>query len=173
MKIFFTLVAAALTAATFTTNAAVFLTEDFEFEPGTAMYGTNGWLHYSNGTNFEIKTVDDALTLEGYRSTPVGSAVLITGENGEDIAKQFTATDITTGSIFFSALLKITEGNSVVIDALRVADAWEDAFVVEPTTAVADLNVEKVNSVRKYVENGQIVIENSGVKYNIAGQVIK
>lgn len=302
MKKIFTLVAAALTAATFTANAAVLLTEDFNFEPGTAMYGANGWLHYGLGEGFEIKTVDDALTLEGYRSEPVGSAVNITGENGEDVIKAFSDKNITSGTIYVSALVKVTEvgiksyfltmvpsngtntivdkiatteygrlgalqgskdntfkfyiargnatnttlteeefnvgevyqvvysytfdatatkndkvqlwvnpttneeeceptlvhkdtnssdasklmgielrqagvasgkGNTVVIDALRVANTWKDAFVTEPTTAVADLNVEKVNSVRKYVENGQVVIENNGVKYNIAGQVIK
>lgn len=302
MKKIFTLVAAALTAATFTANAEVLLTEDFNFPAGTAMYNTNGWLHYSLGTGFDIMTVDDALTLDGYRSTPVGSAVNITGENGEDIVKAFSSTNVTSGTIYISALVKVTEvgiksyfmsmipsngsntiadkiatteygrlgatkgstdntfkfyiargsatvttlteeefnvgevyqivysytfdatatkndlvqlwvnpktneeaceptlvhkdtsssdatklmgielrqagvtsgkGNTVVIDALRVANTWEDAFKTEPVTAVADLNVEKVNSVRKYVENGQVVIENNGIKYNIAGQVIK
>lgn len=301
MKKIFTLVAAALTAATFTANAEVLLTEDFNYPVGTAMYNTNGWLHYSLGTGFDIKTIDDALTLEGYRSEPVGSAVNITGENGEDIVKAFSDNNVTSGTIYVSALIKVTEvgakaqfmamvpsnstnkitdkiatteyarlgatkgssddkfkfyltrgsaftsttseaefnvgevyqivysytfdatatkndpvqlwvnpktneeaceptlvhkdssndatkllgieltqggtasakGNTVVIDALRVANTWEDAFKTEPVTAVTDLNVEKVNSVRKYVENGQVVIENNGVKYNIAGQVIK
>lgn len=42
----------------------------------------------------------------------------------------------------------------------------------EPT-AVTDLNVTKVNNVRKFIENGQVVIMKNNVKYNIAGQVIK
>lgn len=45
-------------------------------------------------------------------------------------------------------------------------------FVAEITTGVKDLNVEKV-AVRKYIENGQVVIEKAGVKYNVAGQMIK
>lgn len=40
-------------------------------------------------------------------------------------------------------------------------------------TAVTDLNVTKVNNVRKFIENGQVVIMKDGVKYNIAGQTIK
>lgn len=65
----------------------------------------------------------------------------------------------------------VTNGPNLTVDALRIATSWSELF--PPVTAVTDLNVEKVNSVRKYVENGQVVIENNGVKYNIAGQVIK
>ena len=32
---------------------------------------------------------------------------------------------------------------------------------------------QKVNNVRKFIENGQVVIMKDGVKYNIAGQTIK
>ena len=39
-------------------------------------------------------------------------------------------------------------------------------------TAVKDLNTEVAKTV-KYIENGQVVIEKAGVKYNVAGQVIK
>lgn len=46
-------------------------------------------------------------------------------------------------------------------------------YVFQPT-AVRDLNVESVNSVAtKRIVNGQIIIENNGVKYNTAGQIIK
>lgn len=56
----------------------------------------------------------------------------------------------------------------------------EEPTAVTPTdftfevkaTAVKDLNTE-VSKTRKYVENGQIVIEKDGVKYNVAGQTIK
>lgn len=57
----------------------------------------------------------------------------------------------------------------------------EEPTAVTPTdftfevkaTAVNDLNTKVNNSVRKYIENGQVVIEKAGVKYNIAGQAIK
>lgn len=40
-------------------------------------------------------------------------------------------------------------------------------------TAINDINTEKVSKARKYVVDGQIVIEKDGVKYNVAGQAIK
>ncbi|MBQ0069235.1 MAG: hypothetical protein KBT09_05720, partial [Bacteroidales bacterium] len=57
----------------------------------------------------------------------------------------------------------------------------EEPTAVTPTnftfevvaTAVKDLNTKVNNSVRKYIENGMIVIEKDGVKYNVAGQTIK
>lgn len=57
----------------------------------------------------------------------------------------------------------------------------EEPTAVTPTnftfevvaTAVKDLNTKVNNSVRKYIENGQVVIEKNGVKYNVAGQTIK
>lgn len=45
-------------------------------------------------------------------------------------------------------------------------------FQVGDLTGVNDLNVKTV-ATRKYIENGQVVIERNGVKYNVAGQVIK
>lgn len=64
-------------------------------------------------------------------------------------------------------------GPNLLVDALRITDSWDDIFPQEPITGVNDLNVEKTNSVCKYIENGQVVIEKNGVKYNIAGQAIK
>ncbi len=45
-------------------------------------------------------------------------------------------------------------------------------FTVGDPTGVKDINVNNA-TVRKYIENGRIVIEKNGVKYNTAGQVIK
>jgi len=47
-----------------------------------------------------------------------------------------------------------------------------EIFKTGTVTAVKDLNVTKVEA-RKYMQNGQLVIEKDGVKYNAAGQVIK
>lgn len=41
------------------------------------------------------------------------------------------------------------------------------------TTAINDITVEKAAQAVKYIQNGQIVIEKNGIKYNTAGQVIK
>ncbi len=40
-------------------------------------------------------------------------------------------------------------------------------------TAINDVTVEKSSKATKYIENGQLVIEKDGVKYNVAGQAIK
>lgn len=41
------------------------------------------------------------------------------------------------------------------------------------TTAINDITVEKAALAVKYIQNGQLVIEKNGIKYNAAGQVIK
>lgn len=41
------------------------------------------------------------------------------------------------------------------------------------TTAINDVTVEKAAQAVKYIQNGQLVIEKNGIKYNTAGQVIK
>ncbi|WP_407405418.1 hypothetical protein [Sodaliphilus sp.] len=43
----------------------------------------------------------------------------------------------------------------------------------DPKTAINDVTVGSTAKARKYVENGQIVIEAAGIKYNVAGQAIK
>lgn len=43
----------------------------------------------------------------------------------------------------------------------------------EPKTAINDLTVNSTAKARKYIENGKVVIEAAGVKYNVAGQAIK
>lgn len=46
-------------------------------------------------------------------------------------------------------------------------------YVFQPS-AVHDMNVDSFNSVAtKRIVNGQVIIENNGVKYNTAGQIIK
>lgn len=40
-------------------------------------------------------------------------------------------------------------------------------------TAINDVNVVKADKARKYIENGQVVIERNGMKFNVAGQAIK
>ncbi len=45
-------------------------------------------------------------------------------------------------------------------------------FTLGDATGINDISVNKVTT-RKYIEDGQIVIEHNGVKYNTAGQVIK
>ena len=312
MKKIFTLVAAALTAATFTANAEVLLTDNFEYPAGNLLNEglTNGnWLHYAAQTGAPIQLVDQALTYDGFQSSPVGKAVRLTsGGDGQDAMVKFADEPIvaTSGTTIYAAFLMnvedlvtastfsfsflapgtsatgtsavkdgglpseigrlligagstadkytvrvsrntisniqtskeefnfgetylvvlayewvegtkndvvkvfmnptdfknepeptvktndasssdaarlqafelrqpanagVTNGPNLTVDALRIATSWSELF--PPVTAVTDLNVEKVNSVRKYVENGQVVIENNGVKYNIAGQVIK
>ncbi len=51
---------------------------------------------------------------------------------------------------------------------------WSNSIEVslQSPTAINDLNVEKAQATKRIV-NGQLVIENNGVKYNAAGQMIK
>ncbi len=46
-------------------------------------------------------------------------------------------------------------------------------FPAQGPSAITDVAVEKVSTARKYIQDGQLVIEKDGVKYNIAGQAIK
>ena len=40
------------------------------------------------------------------------------------------------------------------------------------TTSIDNVNADKRSHARKYIENGQLIIEKEGVKYNVAGKVI-
>ncbi len=46
-------------------------------------------------------------------------------------------------------------------------------FPVSVPTAITDVTVEKVSNARKYIQDGRMVIEKDGVKYNIAGQRVE
>ncbi|MBQ0068955.1 MAG: hypothetical protein KBT09_04285 [Bacteroidales bacterium] len=64
---------------------------------------------------------------------------------------------------------------TVVFHKVDDANLGEVIFMPAATdpTAINDVTVNSVAKAHKYVENGQVVIEVAGVKYNVAGQVIK
>ncbi len=56
------------------------------------------------------------------------------------------------------------------VEAYGVAGA---TYIPDEPTAITDVTVTKTSKARKYIIDGQLIIEKDGVKYNIAGQVIK
>jgi len=59
----------------------------------------------------------------------------------------------------------------IVIDGIRVATTWHEALGVEPTGLQVIGDRLQVTGVRKYVENGRLVVEKNGVKCSVLGVV--
>jgi len=58
----------------------------------------------------------------------------------------------------------------IVIDGIRVATTWHEALGVEPTGLQEVQNAQcTMHNVRKYVENGRLVVEKNGVRCSVWG----
>jgi len=63
-----------------------------------------------------------------------------------------------------------SEDGWIVIDGIRVATTWHEAMGVEPTGWKEVQNAQcTMHNVRKYVENGRLVVEKNGVKCSVLG----
>jgi len=77
------------------------ITEDFSYTAG-ALITANGWAAISGAGTNSITVTSPGLTYTGHSGSGVGNAVSLT-TSGEDDSKTFTA--ITTGSIYYSAMI--------------------------------------------------------------------
>lgn len=79
------------------------------------------------------------------------------------------------GNLFVADAKYGITGITIPKDAQNVVTPAKKSLVVtiQPKTAINDVEVVKANATRKYIQDGQVVIERNGVKYNVAGQVIK
>ena len=109
-------------------------------------------------------------------------------DNVPSFKLRYTLTDYTDGNSILNQMKFDHAGNLFVADATYgvsgfaipkdaqdvVTPAKKSLVVsIKPFTAINDVEVVKVNNTRKYIQDGQVVIERNGVKYNVAGQVIK
>ncbi|WP_407401091.1 SpaA isopeptide-forming pilin-related protein [Sodaliphilus sp.] len=79
------------------------------------------------------------------------------------------------GNLFVADAVTGISGFAIPKDAQEVTTPAQKIQILknEPKTAVTEVEVVKTNNTRKYIQEGQVVIERNGVKYNVAGQVIK
>ncbi|MCQ2289442.1 MAG: hypothetical protein MJZ74_10135 [Muribaculaceae bacterium] len=74
--------------------------------------------------------------------------------------------EATGGNLRGNALIALGDGN-VIAKGLK-------HYALDPVfTAINDINVENVAKAHKYIDNGQLIIEMEGIKYNAAGQIVK
>lgn len=97
----------ALMAFAMTTQAEVLLVENFEYENSLSLTTANpDWfLHWGGESNMLI--VDPALEFPGYPGSNVGSALLISGDDSNDMP-QHKFTQQTEGDVFVAFLLEPT-----------------------------------------------------------------
>lgn len=108
-----------------TANAERLLTENFEYELGN-LYSQGGWLKYGTQAAGPVQVIDNALTYPDYQDKAVGKAVHLTQvASGEDLMRAVSATAITSGKVYLSALVKV---NAVANDQYFLA-------FIQPTSA--------------------------------------
>jgi len=56
-----------------------------------------------------------------------------------------------------------------VVDGIRIATTWQEALGVKTTGLQVAGDRGQVTGVRKYVENGRLVMEKNGVKCSVLG----
>ena len=82
-----------------------------------------------------------------------------------------TAGTITLGDWMFAMENATTANSYAVLNGRKNGSVV--TFPPQEPTAISDVNVAKTVKARKVIENGQIVIYNGDVKYNVMGQEIK
>lgn len=92
--------------------ADLLLSENFEYEVGSAVCGQGDWKRVGTKTESPILVVSPALTYPGYANSPVGNAVKLTSSGGiqdQCVMKSFASNTnkILDGSIYASALVKV------------------------------------------------------------------
>lgn len=108
-----------------TANAERLLTENFEYNLGN-LYSQGGWLKYGTQAAGPVQVIDNALTYPDYQDKAVGKAVHLTQvASGEDLMRAVSATAISSGKVYLSALVKV---NAVADDQYFLA-------FIQPTSA--------------------------------------
>ncbi|MCF0243200.1 MAG: hypothetical protein HUK06_00395, partial [Bacteroidaceae bacterium] len=104
---------AALTTS-LTANADLLLSDSFNYTVGD-LYGQGSWWRLAAAkTALPVQVVEDALTYDGYQSKAVGKAVQLVGNESsttsdESVKMQFAAEPVTSGTLYYSLLVKPME----------------------------------------------------------------
>lgn len=94
--------------ATTTATAEVLLNENFDYEAETLL-GSNVWVAYGTNPNSPISLVAPGLIYDGYQNEAKGKGVSLGKEAlGED-AQYIFSKPITEGSLYYAALINLTE----------------------------------------------------------------
>lgn len=108
---YLTISAASFSALVFFSQAShadILLNETFSYDGGTTITSTGNWVAFSGGGTLPVtENSSGAVT-----TTNVGSGV-----SGEDDRDTFTATAITSGSLYYSALVAVTAFSSATPSA--------------------------------------------------------
>jgi len=146
MKKLYTLLLIAVSTLSF----GQILSEDFNYADG-ALLTANGWTAFSGaGTNALDVGTSNGLTYTGYSGTTgitgavVGNAARL-DNTGEDAQKTFTA--VTSGSLYYSFLINVTDGTAGYFAGLNTTgSAFGNRIWVKPSTTVGKVNFGMSNT---------------------------
>lgn len=146
MKKFYTLLLIGLSTISF----AQILSEDFNYADGTLL-SANGWTATSaGGTNSIDVGTSNGLTYVGYSGTTgftgvvVGNAARL-DNTGEDLTKTFAA-DVTTGTLYYSFLLNVTDATAGYFTNLGKSTTFAARVYVKPSATLGKFNIGLSNS---------------------------
>jgi hypothetical protein len=110
------LLAAALALGVLNASATVLFTENFNYTIGSELNAQGSWVTYGTNSNGPITIGSQSLTLDGYQSTSIGGAASFTNATNsgdQDLhacfGEAYTEAGISSGSIYMSALVNISE----------------------------------------------------------------
>ena len=102
------LLLAFLFATTTAATAEVLLNENFEYEAETLL-GSNVWVAYGTNPNSPIQLVASGLIYDGYQNAVKGKGVSLGKEASGADAQYIFSKSITEGSLYYAALINLTE----------------------------------------------------------------
>lgn len=94
--------------ATTTATAEVLLNENFEYEAETLL-GSNVWVAYGTNPNSPISLVAPGLIYDGYQNEAKGKGVSLGKDASGEDAQYIFSKPITEGSLYYAALINLTE----------------------------------------------------------------
>ena len=126
------------------------LSDDFNYTDG-ALLTANGWTANSSaGTNAIDVGTSNGLTYAGYSGTTgftgvaVGNAARL-DNTGEDVNKTFAA-DVTTGTLYYSFLLNVTDATIGYFSNLGKSTNFAAKIWIKPSTTTGKFNIGITNA---------------------------
>lgn len=93
-----------------TARAELLFSENFEYDSGTELYNQGGWMQYASNTADPIKVYSPGLTYASYLDKATGCAVKLGNTaSGQDLFVKFSEAGVSSGSIYASFLLNISD----------------------------------------------------------------
>lgn len=138
-----------------------------------------GWVHFTYDADNAVQFANDSVYVHNDTyyaahvtkggNTATGAFGFLTG-TGPTGTIDFVKGELTIGPWAFLMVNKTT-GGIASINGRKSSSVV--TFTPTTETAINDVNVEKTQKARKYIIDGQLIIEKDGVRYNVTGQVIK